>query len=107
MLFRSSQVRSYWASLDDYNNRTLSVDYRLANAGPDAYGLAVAGTINSNGVVGLSATAIADIPAVGSAPFTITYRVATGTSGFKTRIYVTGSDACGAEYAWPGPYPGA
>lgn len=42
----------YWASRDDYNNRLLSVDYRLENRGTGtAYNVRVTGATANNGVI--------------------------------------------------------
>ncbi len=102
-----TKIRVYWADFADYSAHALSVDYRIYNAGPNAYGPSIVGTANSNGVTGLDATAMTDIPAGGFSPVTIKYYVSPGVAQFTSHIYATASDACGNWYDYPGPFPGA
>ena len=103
-----SKIRAYWESYTAYLAGTLSVDFRISNSGSiAASNLLVEGTSNSNGVIFLSSTAVADIPAGGSAAFTIEYKLQSPVTNFVSTIYVAASDPCGNLYAYPGPYPGA
>lgn len=103
-------TRVYWASYADYLTRSLSAEYMLTNGAtsPDAIDVAIAGAINTAGVI-LTSTApvsVGDIPAAANASFTLKYSLPGGVTNFKTSIYVTAYDPCGGSYAYPGPYPG-
>lgn len=102
-----SKYSVQWLSYSDYIQGILTVEYHVNNAGPDAYNLAVKGTMNTNGVVDLGASAVADAAAGGYSPVTIRYQVGLGVVQFNSLIYVTASDACGTIYDYPGPWPGA
>lgn len=100
---------AFWASYADYLNSELSVTLSFCNTGPsDARNVAVVGSISTNSAVFASAVPIAvgDIHSgAGScAPLTVRYAVPSGVSGFRTTIYATAEDSCGATYAYPSPF---
>ena len=102
-----SKIRAYWSSYTAFQAGILSVDYRISNLGSiAASNLVVVGTSNTNGVIFVSSTPVADIPAGGSSAFTIDYKLQGSVTSFISTIYVVASDPCGNPYAYPGPYPG-
>jgi hypothetical protein len=103
-----SKTNVYWASLDDYLNRKLSVDYAISNGGPDAANVTVVGSISTNGVTPATTLplVVGNIPTSGSAALTLQYNVPVDVSVFLTTTYATAQG--GADiYNYPGPYPGA
>ena len=96
---------TYWASMADYNNGILSVDYTIGNAGPDAKDVTIAGTSNSAGVVSVNTPSLSqDIATGGNGPFTVEYQVG-AASAFSTTVYATAQSGP-TIYSYPGPYPG-
>lgn len=102
-----SGTSGYWASFTDYEARSLSVDYSLANGGGDAVGLQVVLLSASNGVGALTVLPVS-LGTVGlgqNVPFTALYEVPLGVATFRASTYVTCSDASGGFYQFPGPAP--
>lgn len=98
---------SFWASYEDYLNNELSVTFSFCNAGTsDAHNVAMVGSISTN-----SALLVSEVPAIvgdiasGScAPLTVKYAVPSGVSRFRSTVYATAEDGCGATYAYPSPF---
>lgn len=103
-----SKTGTYWASYADYEAGQLSVDYSVGNGSAlaAAHSVAIAGTVNTNGVTMVSATGGGNIPGGGSASATVKYQVPAGVGSFKSTVYATASDLCGNSHTYPGPYPG-
>ena len=96
----------YWASVADYNNRILSVDYSIGNAGPDAKDVTIAGTVNTGGVTSVNTPSLAgDIAGGGSGAYIVEYYVPVGVVAFSTTVYATAQSGA-TIYDYPGPYPG-
>ncbi|MHB9111903.1 MAG: S8 family serine peptidase [Thermoleophilia bacterium] len=100
---------SFWASYADYLKSELSVTLSFCNTGAtDARNVAMVGSINTN-----SAVLVSEVPATvgdiasgaGSCvPLTVKYAVPSGVSRFRSTIYATAEDGCGATYAYPSPF---
>jgi Tol biopolymer transport system component len=100
----------YWASMDDYNNRLLSVDYSVSNpSGDPLFFTEVTGSLATTGVTLASATpvAVGDVLSGGAASTTLVYSVPPGINNFKATVYLNGTDGCGGTHEYPGPFPGA
>lgn len=100
---------SFWASYEDYLNNELSVTLSFCNTGATAaLNVAMVGSINTNSAVLVSVVPVyvGDIiSGPGScAPITVKYAVPTGVSRFRSTIYATAEDGCGATYAYPSPF---
>jgi hypothetical protein len=101
----------YWASYQDFLQRSLSITYSLCNIGAnDAQGVTLVGSTNTNGVIFSTATpeilgdfAGAD-PATSCNNITLKYLVPFGVASFKTTTYLTAVSPCGSSYDYPGPY---
>lgn len=67
------------------------------------------GSTNTNGVTvaGTLPIAVGDIAAGASAQATVKFNVPSGVATFKSTIYATADDTCGATYSYPGAMPGA
>ncbi|MCL6106077.1 MAG: glycoside hydrolase [Actinobacteria bacterium] len=106
-----SENRVYWASLDDFNARSLSIDFTIANDGSDlAYDTQFTGSISTDNVNLQTLTPVSWGPvnfgvlfAGQSVPFTLKYQVPAGVTSFKTTISATAQDACGDVYNYPPP----
>ncbi|MBE0429828.1 MAG: hypothetical protein IBX61_08145 [Thermoleophilia bacterium] len=100
-----SKTDVYWASYDDYTERILSVDYSIANVGPQANGVSIVGTVNTEPVTTVTGmpVSLGDIAAGGSAAATLKYDVPNGVTSFKTTVYAETGDG----HSYPGPMPGA
>ncbi|MHB8793344.1 MAG: hypothetical protein ACYC6O_08415 [Thermoleophilia bacterium] len=101
-----SMANVYWASYQDYILRELSVDYLIANNGPNgANGVRVVGTINSAGVNSINTPLVVGGIAVGSSvSATIKYDAPIGVGSFRSTVYATSEDFCGGSNSYPGPY---
>lgn len=104
-----TKTSTYWGSYADYTAGILSVNYSIGNGSAlaGANTVAIAGSINTNGVTMASASSVANIAGGGSAPVTIKYNVPSGVGSFKATVYATAKDLCNNSYAYPGPYPTA
>ncbi len=105
-----SQTRVYWASLADYQNGRLSVDYRISNAvnTGTAQNLTVAGSICTSGVTAATTmpVSLGNVAAGSSSQFTLQYNVPAGVVAFKTTVYATAGSG-GALFSYPTTYPGS
>ncbi len=96
----------YWSSVADYNNRILSVDYTVSNAGPDAKDVTIAGTVDSGGVTSVNTPSLAsDIASGGGHTYIVEYHVPVGVVVFTSTVYATAQSGA-TIYDYPGPYPG-
>lgn len=96
-----STTRVYWASLIDYINREVSVDYQLNNTGNQgAFGVQVTGSTATNGVTMITPMplALGEIGRGGAANYTLKYRVPLTTAGFTTYNTHSAEDLCGNSY---------
>lgn len=102
---------THWASMADYNNGVLSVNYTIINGGPvinggtvDAHEVKIVANTTTNGVTTASTLPMVVatvIPANTNANFTIKYNIPTGVTSFKSAIYATAQDAGGVVYNYP------
>jgi len=104
-----SKQRVYWAGLADYQNRQLSVDYKMTNAGTGiAFGATVEASLCNPGLV----YAVTQLPSlVGDInpglykTVTLKYYVPTNVGSFITTTYANCKDDAGRDYWYPGPLP--
>lgn len=93
----------YWASLADYNNGLLSVDF-IIDSMVDASEVQIVGVTNSGGVSldTQMPLLIGGIKAGVPAEFTIVHSVPAGVSSFSTSVHGTARNACGDTiYSYP------
>lgn len=102
-----SKLHVYWASWSDYQNRDLSVDYRLINAGT---GLAPVSTVQASlatpdtvHTVTFLPLLLGDINPGASRVVTLKYYVPTNMGKFTTTTYATCNDDASRIYWYPGP----
>ena len=99
-----------WASLADYQARTLTVDFSIQNAegGADADNVQIVGSVDTNGVIVLADFPLSQgfIAAGASTPFSLSYFVPEGTLSYQTTVYATADDICGNHFEYPMPWPG-
>ena len=96
-------LQAFWASYSDYLDHKLSVSYEFSNSAVSgAVGLQVAGCSATNGVGCESPLPlpVGDVAGLSSASKTLTYDVPGGVSGFRTSIFLSSGDACGASYTY-------
>jgi len=95
----------YWASLSDFNDGIVSVDYSVnVITEPTAYNVNIVGTTNTNGV-----TLVTPVPVVlgdvkaccGGASATLKYHVPAGVQMFRNTVQATAMDVCGNGYSYP------
>lgn len=101
--------RAYWDSFADYQGHLLSVDYTIANHyGPDAMNVTVLGSFNTNGVILTTTTPVemGHIYIGENATVTLKLFVPSGTTAFKSSLFVVSRDYCGSVYDFPSPFPG-
>ncbi|GBE58148.1 hypothetical protein BMS3Abin01_01079 [bacterium BMS3Abin01] len=80
----------YWATMADYTNGILSVDFGIANAGPDAKDVTITGTVNSAGVASVNTPSLPqNIATAGSAAYTVEYHIPSGVIAFSTTVHAT------------------
>jgi hypothetical protein len=101
--------RIYWASWDDYQNRRLSIDYRMGNAGT---GAALQSTVQASFCVPDTVYTVTTLPLLGgdigpgaNRTVTLKYYVPSNVGSFTTTTYATCDDDAGREYWFPGPMP--
>ena len=104
-----SMQRIYWASWADYQNRQLSIDYRMSNAGT---GIASAATVAASYGNPTSVYVITPLPlTMGdlnpgiSRTVTLKYYVPTSAGRFTTTSYASCKDDAGRTYRYPGQLP--
>ena len=102
-----AKKRIYWASWADYQNRQLSIDYKLSNKGT---GIAIAATIaasygnpTSVYVTTLLPLTVGDIGPNSASAVTLKYYVPTSVSSFTTTTYANCKDDANRIYWFPGP----
>ncbi len=100
---------AYWADIGDYQNGILSVDYGLTNNGTEgAFDVRVDTSINTNGVILLPQLPLPlDLGPGARVTLTLRYMVPAGVATFNSVTYISTADACGADFAFPGPSPGS
>lgn len=94
---------AYWASFADFQARSLSVDYTVANAGSGpALGVQITDAIASGGVTGQTTTLpyLGDIEAGGSQRATVRYTIPAGVTRFSSLISALAHDSCGTSYEY-------
>jgi hypothetical protein len=80
----------YWASMADYTNSILSVDFNIANGGPDAKDVTITGTSNSGGVTSVNTPSLPqDIATAGFGTFTVEYYIPSGVTAFGTTVHAS------------------
>ncbi|MBI5871368.1 MAG: hypothetical protein HZB44_10530 [Actinobacteria bacterium] len=104
-----SKLRTYWANWTDYQNRQLSIDYRMSNTGT---GFALESTVqasfcNPSTVYSVTQlpSAVGDINPGSSRTVTLKYFVPTNVGSFTTTTYATCNDDAGSTYWFPGSMP--
>ena len=104
-----SKQRIYWASWADYQNRQLSIDYRMSNTGTGtALQSTVQASLCSPGSVTVSTSlplTVGDLDPGISRTVTLKYFVPTTVGSFTTTTYATCNDDAGRTYWFPGPMP--
>lgn len=96
---------TYWASYADFSDRILSVDYSLDNEGPGgALSLGVTGWASSHGTKMTTPLplSLGSLNADAGTEVTLRYLVPQGVSSFRTITRLTGTDAYGEEFTYPG-----
>jgi hypothetical protein len=98
---------SYWASYADYTAGRLMVDFRINNAsGPDAFNVAITGTVNTNSVTLATAMplAVGDIATGANASMTLVYNLPVESPpAFRTTVHASAQDLCGSSFSYPSP----
>jgi hypothetical protein len=104
-----SKLRVYWASWADYQNRHLSIDYRIGNAGT---GVAVQPTVQASLCMPDTVYTVTPLPFLtgdiqqgANRTVTLNYYVPSNVGNFTTTTYVTCKDDAGIYYWFPGPMP--
>jgi hypothetical protein len=98
----------YWASLSDYQNRRLSVDFTISNSGPGtANELNVSDVVSTNGVGILTPLplALGNVPQGGSVSFTLVYSVPETVGSYLTTLYANAINDDDETQYWPSPPP--
>lgn len=102
---RLYKLNTYWKDYNDFKDRLLSVDMRIANPGQgNALGATVTGIQATSGVTTATAVpfSLGDIAAGGGyANFTATYNVPNEVGGFLTQVNARCQDAAGTWYYYP------
>lgn len=100
----------YWANFADYDARTLTVNYNVANASANiagnAYGVQMTDTANTAGVTSINIPLpVGHIPAGYSAAASskVKYNVPVGVMFFSSTVYATGEDGSHNSYDYPTP----
>ena len=101
--------RVYWASWADYQNRQLSIDYKMGNTGT---GSALLATVQASLCKPGTVYAVTQLPSVvgdinpgSNKTVTLKYYVPTNVGSFTTKTYATCSDDAGSTYWFPGALP--
>jgi len=93
-----------WKSYADYENRLLTVDFKVSNqSGAPVNAVSVTSIAASGGVEAIASLPImlGSIPAGGSVPLPVVYRVPPGITLFNTLLTGSGIDADGIEFKLP------
>ncbi len=96
----------FWASIDDYNARQLSVAWSVGNAGSnDAFQVQLTGSTNTNGVTLVTAMpqllGSGTIAGGGSSSVTLKYSVPQGVSAWHSSLAASAEDSVGVLYVYP------
>ncbi len=104
-----SKQRIYWANWTDYQNRQLSIDYRMSNTGT---GVAMVSTVQASFCNPGTVYTVTQLPSVvgdinpgSNRTVTLKYFVPTTVGSFTTTTYATCQDDIGSTYWSPGPMP--
>ena len=100
----------YWANWPDYQNRHLSIDYRIGNTGTgEALQSTVQASLCAPDTVYAVTTTLplrsGDIGPGTNSIVTLKYYVPPSVSNFTTTTYATCNDDAGRQYRFPGPMP--
>ncbi len=95
---------AYWASMADYTNGVLTVDWPIRNDGTDsAYNVQLTSSSANNGVT-LASTmpvSVGTIAASGTGTATVKYNIPTGVGSFHVSNMASADDQCGNTYTYP------
>lgn len=99
----------YWASLSDYHNRLLSVDFTFSSASAKAFGVKIIEVVNTNEAIleTVIPQDLGDINAGSNVEATLKYRVPAHTPTFTTYLITSALDNCGNSFFYPQPLPEA
>lgn len=93
---------AYWASMADYNNGVLSVDWSLNTGADTAYNVSFSSAPVWAQVTALnSPVSVGTIAASSSAVATVQYQIPAGASAFAVINGATAEDQCGTGYTYP------
>jgi len=102
-----SKLRVYWASWADYQNRNLSIDYRMSNSGT---GVAVQSTVQASLCTPDTVYTVTPLPLLieslqpgANRTVTLKYYVPSSVGNFNTTTYATCKDDAERTYWFPGP----
>ncbi|MBE0428690.1 MAG: fibronectin type III domain-containing protein [Thermoleophilia bacterium] len=101
--------RVYWVSWDDYENRHLSIDYLMGNAGTS---VALESTVQASHATPDTVYAVTALPLLvddidpgANRTVTLKYYVPLNVSSFTATTYAACSDDAGRTHWFPGPLP--
>lgn len=98
----------YWGSYIDFLTRSLTVGYRVDNAGPSTgHNLIITGSLASDGVLPLTLLPkpLGELAPGAGKQFSIRYLVPSDLGRFRARVYATALDGGGLPYFYPGLPP--
>lgn len=100
---------AFWASYADYLNRELSVPYQLINPSAETtnFSVQILATQSTAGVILATEMPVwlGDIAPGAYGDAVLKYVIPADIGSFKTTIFTSSNDACGAVYNFPGPPP--
>jgi len=103
------KTRVYWASWADYQNRQLSIDYRMGNSGS---GSALQASVHASLCMPATVYTVTTLPLLAgdivpgtNRTVSLKYYVPTNVGSFTTTTYATCLDDAGRAYWFPGPMP--
>jgi len=103
-------LAAHWGSYADYLNRELSVPYQLINPSAETtnYSVEIQASQTTVGVILVTGMPVwlGDIAPGSHGDAILKYLVPENTKTFKTTLFASSHDACGAVYYFPGPPPG-
>jgi len=104
-----ARQRIYWAGWEDYQNRQLSIDYKLSNIGTGlAVGSAIAASICNPDTVYVTTPlplTVGDLYPGSYNAVALKYFVPATVGSFTTTTYANCADDAGRLYWYPGPLP--
>lgn len=96
--------RVYWANYAEYQNRSLSVDFRIVNSGvEEVLGLSVINVEGSAGVTNRTGLplSVGSIPAGADTVATVEWRVPSGVGSFSARLWAMATTLRGTRVYYP------